>query len=566
METSKLRRIIDKYKLTNILKIAMILIVLVLLARTFIPALNTSSSTISTLAMSRPSLEIIDVDNMQISNAKGGVKGGVKGGIEGFTNMSYSYYGNQLTLQDPTNKPIYRGKTCTFNFDGMYRIEAFTIIFNDKDNINTNSSIKPFKNNNSLPVYIQYQDGNGNLRYIQSSNNTGGIPNFNNDTDLTSSSSSSQKLQVSKSKLVDENNLAIYTSSIVITLGDSSNNIDSYQDSCGMGYISSFGFWGSTRDMLSQTEFEQLTPSLGTQTFIASPNNTNNSNNANSFSQTSNSDNYTFTNSNDFLTYGLALTYTITPLGTAPATPTTAPTTAPSCSTPPLNTDGPFKLTITYDNGLYPGNNFKINQAYIIRNDSLALPNPTSKTYIQFSQPLIAKAITITVPRANIMDGTSRTLKLNITGLGAYGSTPSNTDITTYQKNVNLAMNSELSSKNQDVCPSMDDLVAKQNQTQAVCDNLEYQDKIKAEKIRLEKNKQYLLKLQQQQTQIDQLNTVIQTLDTKRQTRATANDQARVLQYQQQRGTASTIRDLANQRLQSQAANQLYMDVNINTS
>lgn len=555
METTKLRRIIDKYKLTNILKIAMILIVLVLLARTFIPSLQSSlQSSLQLSTISKPFLEIIDVDNMKIFNDTGIADTSIAdtSSAEGFTNMSYSYYGNQLTMQDPTNKPIYRGKTCTFNFDGMYRLEAFTIIFNDKANINTNSDVKPFKNNNTFPVYIQYQDGNGNLRYIQSSNNTGAIPNFNNSTDLTSSSTS---YQVSKNKLVDENNLAIYTSSIVITVGDTSNNIDSYQDACGIGYVSSFGFWGSTRDMLSQTEFEQLAPSLGTQTFVV------NTNNANSFNQGINSDTYTFTNSSDFLTYGLALTYTIIP-NTAT---NTATNTTPICSTPPLNTDGPFKLSITYDNGLYPGNNFKINQAYIIRNDPFVLPNPTSKTYIQFSQPLIAKAITLTVPRINIMDGSGRTLRLNISGLGAYGVVPSNTDITTYQQNVNLALTTGQSSKNQDVCPSMDDLVAKQNQAQAVCDNLEYQDKIKAEKIRLEKNKQYLLKLQQQQKQIDQLNTVIQTLDTKRQIRATANDQARVLQYQQQRGTASTIRDLANQRLQSQAANQLYMDVNINT-
>jgi hypothetical protein len=562
METTKLRRIIDKYKLTNILKIAMVLIVLVLLARSFIPSFSTSSST---SAISKPSLGVIDVDNMKITNGAGLDKGGAGGGagyIEGFTNMSYVYYGNQLTLQDPTNKPIYRGNTCTFNFDGMYRIEALTIIFNEQNNINTNSSVKAFKNNNNLPVYIQYQDGNGNLRYIQSTNNTGSIPNFNNNTDLTSTSTSTQTYQVSKNKLVDENNLAIYTSSIVITVGDTSNKIDSYQDVCGNGYISKFSFWGSTRDMLSQTDFEQLAPSLGTQTFVASQNN------ANNFNQASNTDSYTFTNSSDFLTHGLALTYTtaqLSPTNTTTTTPNTT-STASSCSTPPLNTDGPFKLSITYDNGLYPGNNFKINQSYIVRNDPLALPNPTSKSYIQFSQPLIAKSITITVPRANIMDGSGRTVRLNITGLGAYGVTPSNTDITNYQKNVNLALTSGQSSKNQDVCPSMDELVSKQNQAQAVCDNLEYQDKIKAEKIRLEKNKQYLLKLQQQQQQIDQLNTVIQTLDTKRQSRATANDQARVLQYQQQRGTASTIRDLANQRLQSQAANQLYMDVNINTA
>lgn len=560
METTKLRRIIDKYKLTNILKIALILIVLVLLTRTFIPSFGTSSTTTSKTVINRPSLGVIDVNNMNITTVKGGVaRGGVarngvaRNGVEGFTNMSYAYYGNQLNLQDPTNKPLYRGKTCTFNFDGMYRIEAFTIIFNDKTNINTNSNVKPFKNNTTLAVYIQYQDGNGNLRYIQSSNNTGSIPNFNNGTDLTSSSTT---FQVSKGQLVDENNLAIYTSSIVITVGDTSNNIDSYRDNCDNGYISAFGFWGSTRDMLSQTTFEQLAPSLATQTFVA------NANTATSFNQALNSDSYTFTNSSDFLTYGLALTYSIIPLT---ATNASTPATSATCTTPLLNTDGPFKLSITYNNGLYPGNNFKIKQGYMIRNDPLVLPNPTSKTYIQFPQPLISKDITITVPRANIMVGSGKTLRLNITGLGAYGVAPSNTDITTYQKNVNLAMNSEQTNKNQDICPSMDDLVSKQNQAQSVCDNLEYQDKIKSEKIRLEKNKQYLLKLQQQQQQIDQLNTVIQTLDTKRQSRATANDQARVLQYQQQRGTASTIRDLANQRLQSQAENQLYMDVNINT-
>jgi len=546
VETTKLRSIIDKYKLTNILKIATFLIILLLLARTFIPSFkDISNQTGGAIfsGLSRPFLENSETKN----------------GMEGFTNMSYTYYGNQLTLQDPTNKPIYRGNTCTFNFDGMYRIEALTIIFNDKNNANSSSSVKPFKNNNSMPVYIQYQDGNGNLRYIQTSNNAGGgIPNFNNNTDLTSTSTS---FQVSKDKLVDENNLAIYTSSIVITVGDTSNNIDSYQDACGNGYISAFGFWGSTRDMLSKADFEQLAPSLDTKTFNAS------ANNANSFNQTTNSDIYSFTNSSDFLTYGLAITYSstqITPPGTA--TTTTRSATTPSCTTPLLNTDGPFKLSINYENGLYPGNNFKIKQDYIVRNDPLALPNPTSKTYIQFPQPLIAKAITITAPRVNIMDGTGRTIKLSITGLGAYGVIPSNTDITNYQKNVNLALTAEQSSRGkQDVCPSMDELVSKQNQAQAVCDNLEYQDKIKAEKIRLEKNKQYLLKLQQQQQQIDQLNTVIQTLDTKRQARATANDQARVLQYQQQRGTASTVRDLANQRLQSQAANQLYMDVNINT-
>ena len=82
--------------------------------------------------------------------------------------------------------------------------------------------------------------------------------------------------------------------------------------------------------------------------------------------------------------------------------------------------------------------------------------------------------------------------------------------------------------------------------------------------MRLEKNKQYLLKLKTQQEQISDLNKVIQELEDKREARSTTADQIRVLQYQKQKGDASTIRDLANQRLESQDNNKLFMDLNLN--
>jgi len=390
METTKLRRIVDKYKLTNILKISIILIILALLARAFIPyAAAVDSKQISRIvkinkqsaSMANPMFGLIDVNNMQISN----------GGVEGFTNMSYTYYGNQLSLQDPTNKPIYRRNTCTFNFDSIYRIEALQIMFNNQSI--SGSTVKPFINNSNLPIYVQYQDGNGNLRYIQSSNNTGGIPNFNNATDLQSSG------MISKGSLVDENNLAIYTSSIVITVGDISNNIDSYQDSCGIGYVSNWAFWGSTRDMLSKTDFEQMAPSLATQTFTAA------SSNNTSFNQATNTDTYSFTNSNDFMTCGLALTYSVVSISPTNQSTPAIPTTNSMCPTNPMNTDGPFKISVSYNNGLYPGNNFKINRTYIIRNDPLVPANPTLTNYIQFPHPFIANSINIAVPRTNLMDG-----------------------------------------------------------------------------------------------------------------------------------------------------------------
>ena len=112
-------------------------------------------------------------------------------------------------------------------------------------------------------------------------------------------------------------------------------------------------------------------------------------------------------------------------------------------------------------------------------------------------------------------------------------------------------------------CPEIDTLLSQQSTVQQICDSLEYQDKTKSEKLRTERNKQYLLKLQNQQKEIDQLNTVIQTLDNQRQSRAEVSDQVRLLQYKKQQGDANNIISLANQRLDSQANNQLYFDVNI---
>jgi hypothetical protein len=113
-------------------------------------------------------------------------------------------------------------------------------------------------------------------------------------------------------------------------------------------------------------------------------------------------------------------------------------------------------------------------------------------------------------------------------------------------------------------CPAIADLITKQDTTQKLCDNLEYQDKLNSEKIRLERNKQYLLKLKDQQDQIDQLNMAIQDLENKRQARSQTADQVRVLQYQKQKADVSSVIDLANQRLTSQDKNNLYMDVNLN--
>ena len=534
MVVDKLKKVIEKYNLTNIIKVLIILIVLYLFSRLFTPSIYN------------------DISTAFCKNTN----------IEGFQTLGYSSYGNQLSLQDPANKPVYAGNTCTFKFDNVYRIEGLTIKFNSKNNASSlANAITPFNADNIKTIYIQYEDGNGNLRYIKSSVNSS-PPNFYNTTDLASTSTNAgtqQQYTIRINDIIDENNLAVYTSRILVSIGDTSNKLDTYIDNCNIGYISNFAFWGSSRDMLSRKDFESLSGTLSLRTFA---------NGSSSHDENTNSDSYTFTTTTDFLLYGISLNYNIATVNPNTTTPTPIPietqsTTVASCND---NTNSPFKLAILYNNGLYAGNNFSINTVYTVRNDPQRITTSINNEYIIFAQPIIANKLIITVPRVNTTNSSQNMLKLACTSLQGYGTAPSATNISEYQRTVNALLSASSQGQNLDICPSVDDLVVKQNQAQQICDNLEYQDRVKSEKLRLERNKQYLLKLQQQQQQIDQLNQVIQTLDGKRQQRTQTADVARVLQYQQQKGVASTVRDLANQRLQTQDNNQLYVDLNINGS
>ena len=94
MEVNKLKNLVEKYNLTNIIKVIVILIILYLLSRLFMPSLY----------------------NSNVSRKASQMESEV---VEGFQTLGYSYYGNQLSLQDPTNTPTYAGNTCIFKFDGI---------------------------------------------------------------------------------------------------------------------------------------------------------------------------------------------------------------------------------------------------------------------------------------------------------------------------------------------------------------------------------------------------------------------------------------------------------------
>jgi hypothetical protein len=510
MAFNKLNNLIEKYNLTNFLKVCIILVILYLATRVFVP-------------------------DLLISNMIPAI-------VENFDSLvNGPIYGNELSLNEPKNTPTYFGNTCSLTLAGVYRIDTLKIKFNT--NNNTSSTVQKYTLGKKL--LIQFQDGNGNMRYIKTPSHTDSPPDFGSSTGTTDVVSDMSLLL---SSITDETGAAIYTSKIVLTIGDSSNNISTFTDTNGNGYISQFGIYGGERNLLTLKDYNTLSTTLTntvfTQGTIISSTSVQASNTINT---------YTFNNGNNTMLYSIQLNISQTSTSTS--------------TTKFVTTDSPFNIKITYANTLYPNNNFPISKTYIVRSDSNKLIDGSTKSFIFLVDPIIANSITFSVTNVNDNDTTPVIHTLNITSILVLGKNPSAIDISDYKKNVNSALNSvSAEDQNGNICPNINELVDKQNKTQQICDNIEFQDKTKSEKLRLERNKQYLLKLQNQQDQIDQLNNVIQTLETQRENRATTSDQARVLQYQKQQGESSTVRDLVNQRLESQAHNQLYLDVKLNNT
>ena len=502
MTFNKLNNLIDKYNLTNIIKVCIILIVLYLVSRVFIP-------------------DSI-IDNMMPVI------------IENFTPLDNgSLYGNELSLIGQINAPSYVANTCVFRLAGTYRIDSLKFKFNNTTDTSSNNVPKYSK---TKPIHIQYLDGSGNMKNIKSSTLTNNVSPQEFSSDVID-------MLLSVNSITDENSAPVYTSQIVLTIGDSNNNISTYKDASRNGYIAQFGIYGGERNLLTPTDYTTLSSTLDSTSFILT-------NSSATVKQTSTTINkYTFNNSNnninDVMIYSMKLTFQDPALAEK------------------ITTDAPFKVKITYANTIYSNKTFPIIQTYIVRSDRNRLAT-TNFSYIFLIDPIIANSITFSVANVNDNNINPSPITLKITGLTVLGKAPTSVDISDYKKNVNSALNSIESEQSGNICPNINELVDKQTKTQQICDNLEFQDKTKTEKLRLERNKQYLLKLQNQQEQIDQLNNVINTLETQRENRAITSDKVRVLQYQKQAEDVSTVRDLANQRLNSQDNNQLYLDVKVN--
>ena len=428
--------------------------------------------------------------------------------IENFEAMNIPYYGNVIPLNNNTNTPINDTNQYTFNLNKSSRIDTLVFKFksgNEIDNIN-----------------IKYKYGNNDYRFLKGNGSVGSPPSYNI-SDLEN--------KVVITDIVNENNTLVYTSQLILIIN--SSNIRANNNK-----LDSYGIFGGDRKLLTETKYKNKTKTENIENIeIAEPKEISNTDNNNITKYT-----YAINNVNDNKKiYCMKLNYTTTPGNMG---------------------KNIINIKIEYENTLYPLDKFEVKKTYKLRYDNYCLNKDANDkyandkyTYIILDEPIIASKLIIST---NIE---KNALELNAITINS--SKPNSDDITEFKATVNLVINKN-NSLETNICPSINELVEKQNKTQEICDNLEYQDKIKSEKIRLERNKQYLLKLKNQQEQISDLNKVIHELEDKREARATTADQIRVLQYQKQKGDASTIRDLANQRIESQDNNKLFMDVNLN--
>ena len=422
--------------------------------------------------------------------------------IENFESMTIPYYGNVITLNNNMNVPINDTNQYTFNLNKSSRIDTLVFKFKDDNGIDN--------------INIKYKYGNNDYRFLKGNGTFGSPPSFNLDTDDNS---------VIITNIANENNTLVYTSQLILIVNSANTTISKNK-------LDSYGIFGGDRKLLTETKYKDKTKTENIENIdITKPVAISNTDNNNITKYTYNTNDV---NDNKKI-YCMKLKYTTSYL---------------------MNTNT-INIKIEYENTLYPLDKFEVKKTYKLRYDNYCLNKDDSDkyTYIILDEPIIASKLIIStnIPKNN--------LELNAITINS--SSPSSDDINEFKATVNLVINKN-NSLETNICPSINELVEKQNKTQEICDNLEYQDKIKSEKIRLERNKQYLLKLKNQQEQISDLNKVIHELEDKREARATTADQIRVLQYQKQKGDASTIRDLANQRIESQDNNKLFMDLNLN--
>ncbi len=110
-------------------------------------------------------------------------------------------------------------------------------------------------------------------------------------------------------------------------------------------------------------------------------------------------------------------------------------------------------------------------------------------------------------------------------------------------------------------CGSVSDLLGKQAEIQQLCDSLELQDRIKENNQRIDKNRQYLIQLEDQDQKISKLESVIDQMKHLRSLRQKTNDQGMQEQKDKQDKVDQQLAQLVAERKEKQKQFQIKLNI-----
>lgn len=162
-----------------------------------------------------------------------------------------------------------------------------------------------------------------------------------------------------------------------------------------------------------------------------------------------------------------------------------------------------------------------------------------------FETPIIATELIIRPTQMNLLD---KPAEMKITDI--FGS-----QISQVQEKVLLDKSKQkyCSADNPDGCGSVSDLLGKQSEIQQLCDALELQDQIKENNQRIQKNRQYIMQLEDHDKKISNLEDVVEKMKHLRSLRQKATDSQMTDQKATQSATDDQLKELVEERRKSQS-------------
>jgi hypothetical protein len=188
-------------------------------------------------------------------------------------------------------------------------------------------------------------------------------------------------------------------------------------------------------------------------------------------------------------------------------------------------------------------------------NTNLSGTEIKNKFQFIFDYPIIATELILIPTLWDNSNNTSPAIKI----VDVHGD-----DVTNVQEKVLLEKNKNkyCTSDSVDGCGSISDLLGKQSEIQQLCDALELQDQIKENNQRIQKNRQYILQLEEQDQKIANLEQVVDKMKHLRDLRQTENDTALMAQKDKQSNIDKQLQELIKDR--QNKLKHINLNVNLN--